>query len=85
MPAAPWNLDDVHEDDKHHVESVIWVGASTIEDKKWPSSNYGPIVDLFAPGENIESATHSSDNNYSAKTGDGTSFVSPDNKHSNHN
>ncbi|WP_052574037.1 S8 family serine peptidase [Haloferula sp. BvORR071] len=52
---------------------VICVGASSISNQKFASSNYGPAVDLFAPGEDVRTL------NYDApKTGvyelmDGTS------------
>lgn len=38
------------------VKSAITVGASTIADAKASFSNFGDVVDIFAPGENIESA-----------------------------
>lgn len=37
------------------VERVLSVGASTNQDKMAPFSNFGPCVDLFAPGVGIES------------------------------
>lgn len=64
--------------DKDHLDSIIWVGASTPEDKKWPWSAYGPNVDLFAPGEFIQSARNDSDTSSLAEGGirGGTSDVS---------
>ncbi|KAK2467921.1 hypothetical protein APHAL10511_000216 [Amanita phalloides] len=59
------------------LESIIWVGASTLGDKKWKYSNYGPGVDLFAPGEDIKSATCSSGDIYSEATQSGTAFAVP--------
>ncbi|TWP52118.1 S8 family peptidase [Lentzea tibetensis] len=38
------------------VKEVICVGALTQTDTKAPFSNYGPAVDLYAPGVNIPSA-----------------------------
>ncbi len=38
-------------------EKVITVGATDFEDERWPSSNWGPCVDVFAPGVNVKSAT----------------------------
>ncbi|KAJ2924793.1 hypothetical protein H1R20_g12308, partial [Candolleomyces eurysporus] len=38
------------------VPTAITVGASTISDSRASFSNYGPGVDLFAPGENVISA-----------------------------
>ena len=41
--------------------SVITVGASTISDGRWLSSNYGECITLFAPGENVTGAWIGSD------------------------
>ncbi|KAJ2936207.1 hypothetical protein H1R20_g887, partial [Candolleomyces eurysporus] len=38
------------------VPTAITVGASTISDSRASFSNYGQVVDLFAPGENVISA-----------------------------
>ncbi|XP_033629198.1 extracellular serine proteinase-like [Asterias rubens] len=38
-------------------KQVITVGATDFDDERWPSSNWGPCVDVFAPGVNIKSAT----------------------------
>ncbi|XP_038072873.1 extracellular serine proteinase-like [Patiria miniata] len=38
-------------------EQVITVGATNVEDTRWPSSNWGPCVDIFAPGVEVKSAT----------------------------
>ncbi|KAG6850935.1 hypothetical protein H0H87_001617, partial [Tephrocybe sp. NHM501043] len=35
--------------------TAITVGATTIADERWPNSNYGKVVDIFAPGGNIVS------------------------------
>jgi len=35
---------------------VLTVGASNSQDKRLSSSNYGPCVDIFAPGENVRVA-----------------------------
>ena len=43
------------------VEAAITVGASTIADARQADSNFGAVVDLFAPGENIISAGIASD------------------------
>ncbi|KAI9320513.1 serine protease 1 [Dichotomocladium elegans] len=37
------------------AELAITAGAVNIHDERLPSSNYGPCVDIFAPGENIMS------------------------------
>jgi subtilisin family serine protease len=42
-----------------HLPEVITVAASTRKDMRWGKSNYGPCVDLFAPGHQIVSASHS--------------------------
>lgn len=57
------------------VESAITVAASNRYDQKAYFSNYGPCVDVFAPGQDIESTWTGSD---SAKnTISGTSMASP--------
>ncbi len=38
-----------------NVEEALTVAASTIEDAKTSSSNFGPCIDVFAPGQNIPS------------------------------
>ncbi|KAG8714947.1 hypothetical protein FRC09_017078 [Ceratobasidium sp. 395] len=38
---------------------VITVGASSITDEKWVDSNFGPNIDIFAPGDRITSACFS--------------------------
>jgi subtilisin family serine protease len=40
---------------------AITVGASTIEDNYGTFSNYGPIIDFFAPGQMVNSDWHISD------------------------
>lgn len=35
------------------LPEVITVGASDVEDRRWPDSNYGPEIDLIAPGAGI--------------------------------
>ncbi|GLB42669.1 putative peptidase S8 family protein [Lyophyllum shimeji] len=57
------------------VESAVTVAASTIDDARASFSNYGSVVDIFAPGQNIISAWFRSDtdtNNIS-----GTSMATP--------
>jgi subtilisin family serine protease len=54
---------------------AIAVGNSTIDDQRAPDSNYGPCVDLFAPGANIYSASHGSDSAYATLWG--TSMAAP--------
>jgi cerevisin len=38
------------------VLSAITVGATTIADARTSSSNFGSVVDIFAPGQNVISA-----------------------------
>src|SRR5262249_37712654 len=43
------------------VSAAITVGASTINDARASFSNFGSVVDIFAPGQNITSAWATSD------------------------
>ncbi len=45
-----------------HMDSVLTVGASTVDDQRWSGSNHGGCIDLLAPGHEI----------YSARAGNGT-------------
>ncbi|KAG6839327.1 hypothetical protein H0H87_001087, partial [Tephrocybe sp. NHM501043] len=36
-----------------HAPSAVTVGASNITDARAPFSNYGSVVDIFAPGQGI--------------------------------
>ncbi|MCF6525949.1 S8 family peptidase [Streptomyces sp. JJ36] len=55
--------------------SVLTVAASTGEDARWSSSNYGDCVDLFAPGYRIVSLGIDSDTDTSIWSG--TSMAAP--------
>ncbi|MEV8603245.1 S8 family peptidase [Streptomyces griseoviridis] len=57
------------------VAAAITVGATTSADARASYSNYGPTVDLFAPGSGITAAWNSSDT--ATYTGNGTSFAAP--------
>ncbi|RXW16071.1 hypothetical protein EST38_g9778 [Candolleomyces aberdarensis] len=59
-----------------HVEEAITVGASTIDDERASFSNFGSVVDVFAPGRYITSAWIGSgaDDTFIAS---GTSMASP--------
>ncbi|MGC5341971.1 S8 family peptidase [Streptomyces sp. AM 4-1-1] len=57
------------------VPTAITVGATTKTDAKASYSNYGPLVDLFAPGSGITAGWNTSDT--ATYTGDGTSFAAP--------
>ncbi|MET0415457.1 MAG: S8 family serine peptidase [Actinoplanes sp.] len=57
------------------LPAVISVGATDRKDKRASFSNYGSVLDLFAPGVNIRSAVASS--NTAAAVYSGTSMASP--------
>ncbi|GAB3447739.1 S8 family peptidase [Actinophytocola sediminis] len=57
------------------VQEALTVGATTSTDARASYSNYGSVLDLFAPGSNITSAWNSS--NTATYTGNGTSFAAP--------
>ena len=55
------------------VPNIISVGAIEQTGERWSSSNYGPTVDIGAPGDNMIGATIDGDYRY----GSGTSFAAP--------
>lgn len=57
------------------VTEAITVGATTSSDARASYSNYGSVVDLFAPGSSITSAWRTSDT--ATNTISGTSMASP--------
>ena len=57
------------------VGEAITVGASDINDREASFSNYGSCVDLFAPGVNVQSASHANDTD--GRPDSGTSMASP--------
>lgn len=57
------------------IGQVITVGATDFSDTRASFSNYGSALDLFAPGVNIQGASHTGDN--AIGTASGTSFSSP--------
>lgn len=57
------------------VTQAITVGSSTNTDARSSFSNYGTVVDIFAPGSSITSAYHTS--NTAIATLNGTSMASP--------
>jgi subtilisin family serine protease len=57
------------------VTEAVTVGATTSSDAKASYSNYGAVLDLFAPGSSITSAWNSSDS--ATNTISGTSMASP--------
>ncbi len=56
-------------------DGVIAVGATDNQDFKAPSSNYGPYIDVMAPGVKIYTTFAGSDNAYGTETG--TSMSAP--------
>jgi len=52
-----------------YVPVAITVGATDDHDKRAEFSNYGDCLDLFAPGINIKTAGHTSDDSYVMVTG----------------
>jgi subtilisin family serine protease len=57
------------------VSEAITVGSSTASDARSSFSNYGSVVDIFAPGSSIPSAWHTS--NSATRTLSGTSMAAP--------
>jgi subtilisin family serine protease len=57
------------------VSAAITVGSSTINDARSSFSNFGSVVDIFAPGSSIQSAWFTSDT--ATATISGTSMASP--------
>ncbi|KAJ3538914.1 hypothetical protein NMY22_g4971 [Coprinellus aureogranulatus] len=57
------------------LPQAVTVGASTIEDERAIFSNFGPLVDTFAPGRNVISAWKDSDT--ATKSLSGTSMATP--------
>ncbi|HEY2963183.1 MAG TPA: S8 family peptidase, partial [Pyrinomonadaceae bacterium] len=57
------------------VSSAITVGATTINDARASFSNFGPCLDIFAPGNNITSSWNTSDT--ATNTISGTSMATP--------
>lgn len=57
------------------VEQALTVGSTTRTDARSSFSNYGAIVDIFAPGSDITSAWHTGDS--ATNTISGTSMAAP--------
>jgi subtilisin family serine protease len=57
------------------VREAITVGATTSTDARASYSNYGSVLDIFAPGSNITSAWNTSDD--ATNTISGTSMATP--------
>jgi subtilisin family serine protease len=73
--AAGNNNSDACSASPARVPSAITVGATTTTDARASFSNYGPCLDLFAPGESITSSWYTS--NTATNTISGTSMASP--------
>ncbi|KAH7092669.1 peptidase S8/S53 domain-containing protein [Auriculariales sp. MPI-PUGE-AT-0066] len=67
-PAGEWS--------PARLDSVITVGAVSIEDAKWEKSNHGPEVDIWAPGVHINSAV-SGPTDFNSSFKNGTSQAAP--------
>ncbi|KAF9901050.1 serine protease [Linnemannia zychae] len=57
------------------AEGMVTVGASTVEDERAYFSNYGPCVDIFAPGLTVLSTWIGNDT--ATELGSGTSMATP--------
>jgi subtilisin family serine protease len=57
------------------VGAALTVGASTISDSRASFSNYGSVLDMFAPGSLITAGWHTSDT--ATRTLSGTSMATP--------
>lgn len=74
--AAAGNTDsDACEVSPARVPEVITVAASNRRDRRAEFSNYGKCVDIFAPGEQIDSAWHTTNDSTSSLSG--TSMAAP--------
>ncbi len=58
-----------------NVTAALTVASSDENDNRAETSNFGPCIDLFAPGEGIVSVLNNGNTN--ATIGSGTSFASP--------
>ena len=79
--------EELEEYKRVYFDDIIFVGASSPDDKIWgytsaitdmSGSVYGSMIDVFAPGDSIRGAIHKGLSGRA--TWSGTSFVSPDNK-----
>lgn len=73
---AAGNADrDACESGPAHLPEAITVGATDEHDRRADFSNWGPCLDLFAPGVRIDSAGHEADDGVT--TMQGTSMAAP--------
>lgn len=73
--AAGNSNDDTADWSPANTPDAITVAASNKDYRRWGPSNWGSIVDLFAPGEAITAA--SSQSSTAVNTDSGTSYASP--------
>lgn len=73
--AASNQADDACTRSPASAAQAITVGATESNDARGPYSNYGPCLDIFAPGTDVLSATQSGDT--ATATRSGTSMAAP--------
>ena len=73
--AAGNESSDASQTSPARVPEAITVASSTVDDEQSYFSNYGPSVDIYAPGSGITSAWNDSDNG--SNTISGTSMATP--------
>lgn len=73
--AAGNDSSDAGEGSPSRVPEAITVASSTVDDEQSSFSNYGPVVDIYAPGSDITSAWNDSDDG--SNTISGTSMATP--------
>lgn len=73
--AAYNDSSDASESSPARVPEAITVASSTVDDEQSSFSNYGPIVDIYAPGSDITSSWNDSDDG--SNTISGTSMATP--------
>ncbi|MFF0287977.1 S8 family peptidase [Streptomyces sp. NPDC005262] len=66
---------DAGEGSPARVPEAITVASSTLDDEQSSFSNYGPVVDIYAPGSDITSSWNDSDD--ATNTISGTSMATP--------
>ncbi|MGP3632535.1 S8 family peptidase [Streptomyces sp. 24-1644] len=73
--AAGNESSDAGEGSPSRVPEAITVASSTVDDEQSSFSNFGSVVDIYAPGSDITSAWNDSDDG--TKTISGTSMATP--------
>jgi len=69
------NSNDVCFYSSAYIDGVITAGATDASDTRWPGSNWGHCIDVFAPGVDITSAAYYDDFDVTVLTG--TSMAAP--------